>query len=613
MKTIGIVKVKNEEHIIQDTLDLWAEICDYIFVYNDCSTDSTVDLCEAHPAVSEIITTGIYDPDRLQAEYVNRQTLLESAQADNPDWIASFDADEHLFAFDPSMLKDPTIHVITAQWHDMYITPDDENLPINMYKQRKWCSVEYRQIPCFFRNNSVLKFDLPDQRIMHHKKIPYYRTNGVVQHWGKGLKHIWDRKCDYYGHEFGKYTEKWLDRIGCAVHKDFKSDDGNPLQLWPEILKRYLPLGPPIQRYLSKKVIPAHIPGKLEGYNKKLVEEQLYPWSPSKVPTDIVERKSPQKPIVCCIPRLNPEPKHLESWQEFYSENKLKHNLVPLISYNKALHHAQRLAVEHAKKIGASHILFTESDHWRYPMDGLDVLLEADKEVIGFRTYNRKYPYNNMCYRKKNPDVSLIWPEEEMKAKGGILESLEWHGKSNKTMKVDLLTWGFTLVKMSVFNKMEEAWGNVLVSQEDLIHLISNHAKPEDIEKVHKRLAKYTKKPLGLQPFRQWGPHPTDSFFCQYCEDLGIDRWVHFGGVIAHGQMHPNDIPKAIQLERLKNQPLQRMATLEDDYGNYRGPSTTQEQEFVSVSYNGQAHGGDGSPGPVNKSETGLKLTTEVL
>ena len=40
-------------------------------------------------------------------------------------------------------------------------------------------------------------------------------------------------------------------------------------------------------------------------------------------------------------------------------------------------------------------------------------------------------------------------------------------------------------------------------------------------------------------PFKQWGEVPTDSQFCQNCEDKGIDRWVHFGYGMPHADIVP--------------------------------------------------------------------------
>jgi 2-polyprenyl-3-methyl-5-hydroxy-6-metoxy-1,4-benzoquinol methylase len=892
VRVIGTVKMRNEEHILKDTLDIWAEYVDGIYIYDDCSDDNSVEIAMAHPAVIDVIRTGRFDPDRLRAEWQNRQQLLEYAQSHNPEWIAYFDADEHLYEFDKSMFDDPKVHVIATQWHDMYITPEDANLPTERYKERRWCGVEYRQIPFFYRNSPELKYDTPDQRIMHHRKLPFYPVNGVIQHWGKGHSQmIWERKCEYYGNgqdyqgKKGIYAQKWLARKGKAVHENYKSDDGNPLQLWSEIRARYQPsvrssatrstgkvdfesddgiryadegiapkptasftktpfmppvneetpiaiamsneehkrlvfkktydelfkgeeykrtdlrpwmkhfkpeikhfaregyreLAPPtkildlgcgtgasliyysqrdfdcygveiaysaietfkhnkpphldedriwhgfiedyepeqkfdyvilaevlehvidpvpvltkalecladdgelyisapcveddnprhlravtmqdLQKWMDRftvfwteqtenriyakatKAKPEMLPQmkggidtskydeekKLREFGQELQNPKTYngdltpdeniqmPWHHTKVH---IERNNP---IVCCIPRLNPDPRHLADWELFYAENKEKHNLVPYIMYNRALHHVQREAVQKAMQIGASHILFTESDQHRYPLDGLEVLLEVDKDVIGFRTYERRYPYRNMCFRKAKPEVSMIIPSEEMAEQEAYLFPFG-QGDGDVIQKCDLITWAFTLVKVDVFRKMDEAWGNTLVSMHDLRNLLmpdagdlSEHEKMARLTYTRNKLMECVQKPWGLEPFRQWGPHPTDSFFCQYCEDLGIDRYVHFGATIAHGDVLPDDILMARRLhESQKMSPYQPHTVsmpLEDDFGNVYSPDFEHLPEMAQkdIADDEQAYGGDGTPGPVNKSEDGLRLTGEIL
>lgn len=270
--------------------------------------------------------------------------------------------------------------------------------------------------------------------------------------------------------------------------------------------------------------------------------------------------------IVVSRPFLTPHTKHMEDFQEWYARNLVKHDLIVATRYYRALHQAQAAAVEVALRKGASHILFTECDHYRYPEDGIEVLLEADKDVIGFRTYKRGYPYSNMNMRKANPDVSLILPKGEMKRKGGYLDSFGWKKGDDIIQKTDLITWAFTLVKTDVFKRMSEAQGNMLVSQEDLKALIQGDDATKD------RLREYIKAPLGLQPFRQWGPCPTDSFFCQYCEDLGIDRHVHFGWTIAHGDVDPEDTFSRRNRDAVEMFQEKIMVPVEDDWGNAYGP-----------------------------------------
>ena len=193
--------------------------------------------------------------------------------------------------------------------------------------------------------------------------------------------------------------------------------------------------------------------------------------------------------IVLCVPFVYPHHKHIPHLMEFYAHNKAKHDLHLHWEMGRPLHKVQGNAVEYAREIGASHVLFTEHDQWAYPMDGLDILLEADKEVVGLPTYMRKYPYLPMCMHKIDKSLTLI----------GQHRNLRSFFPTEPMVTTDLITWAFTLVKMSVFDKLDEA---------------------------------------GLNPW-QWNEVPTDSYFCQYCEDLGIERWINASYFVNHG-----DVPK---------------------------------------------------------------------
>ena len=47
MIKLGLTRVRNESDIIQFTLDHMSTFCEKIIVYDDCSTDDTVAICNA--------------------------------------------------------------------------------------------------------------------------------------------------------------------------------------------------------------------------------------------------------------------------------------------------------------------------------------------------------------------------------------------------------------------------------------------------------------------------------------------------------------------------------------------------------------------------------------
>jgi glycosyltransferase involved in cell wall biosynthesis len=217
-------KIRNEEHIIKDTLDHWSQFVDEIYVVDESSTDRTVEICKAHPKVKEVIVVD-WNPDREQAEWVLRQIGLTLAQrtATSQDWFCYFDADEFLYDFD-GLEGD----VIACKLYDVYITPQDVTEP---YQSREMIGPEYRIIPFFFKNSPYLKYDKPDQRIIDLDPKANIVLKGSIKHFGKGQSiEQFEKTCDYYINHFPKYAEKWKERKGKAIHE--KSDFNNKLIRW---------------------------------------------------------------------------------------------------------------------------------------------------------------------------------------------------------------------------------------------------------------------------------------------------------------------------------------------------------------------------------------------
>ena len=236
LKIIGLTKVRNEQHIIKDTLDNWSQYCNGgIYIYDDCSDDKSVEICEAHPNVKEVIKGDFWDPDREKADSATRQTVLMRAQqfADENTWFVYFDADEHLYNFeDFGLFSNPDVKAIACRLYDFYITPEDIS---KSYKAREFIGPEFRTIVFFFRNSPYLKYDKPDQRIVDLEPGIQIPIHGDIKHYGKGFSiEQWEATCDYYIRWWPKYSAKWTKRKGKAVHKDYLSDFGNRLIRWPD-------------------------------------------------------------------------------------------------------------------------------------------------------------------------------------------------------------------------------------------------------------------------------------------------------------------------------------------------------------------------------------------
>lgn len=219
-------RIRNEEAIIQDFLKYYKDFP--IYIYDDCSTDKTLEIIKAHPSVKGIVEGKEWDTDRTRAEYTTRQAVFERAQQDEYDWFIYVDADERIVF--PNIPYD-NFDGVSMKLFDFYITEKDKD---KGYKSRKWMGPEYREILMMFRGFPGLKYEHRDQREMRMPQFSKIAHAGYVKHYGKAIGiDEWERTCQYYMTHFPEpYKSKWRDRVGKAVHT--KSDFGADLITWDQ-------------------------------------------------------------------------------------------------------------------------------------------------------------------------------------------------------------------------------------------------------------------------------------------------------------------------------------------------------------------------------------------
>lgn len=226
----GITRVRNESLIIQDTLDHFRAWCDDILVYDDCSTDGTVDIVRGNGF--DVILGDKWRRDRVAENTRHRRLLFEEVCRRGADWVLCFDADERLVG----ELPDLTATAYTFRLYDGYMTkrcrkPYEsgrlDELP------RMW-GPEYRDIRMLFQANP--NFVTWNKRGMRQPDVlgRVERARVSVKHYGKCLseKH-WEETCDYYITHFPQWRAKWQARKGKAIHSE--SDFGRQLVEWKRL------------------------------------------------------------------------------------------------------------------------------------------------------------------------------------------------------------------------------------------------------------------------------------------------------------------------------------------------------------------------------------------
>jgi glycosyltransferase involved in cell wall biosynthesis len=243
-QVVAMTRVRNEALILPDTLDYLAAYVDAIIVYDDASTDETIEILRAHAKVARIVVNRVWEKDvaaRKRAEGRHRGLLLDMARAELPhQWMFCFDPDERVIGDIGGVLGglSQDADAVRVRLFDAYLTPEDQApyVPeVALMDFRKFYGPEQRDILMFWRNHPEIGFAEGDGRTPRGMN----RAETVLhcQHYGKSLSvDHWEETCDYYIQHFPyeTYGAKWEARKGKAIHTE--SDFGNPLYAWGEEL-----------------------------------------------------------------------------------------------------------------------------------------------------------------------------------------------------------------------------------------------------------------------------------------------------------------------------------------------------------------------------------------
>lgn len=232
MKINGVTRVRNEGQVIGHTLKHLEKFCTEIYVFDDCSTDNTVEICKSFRNVKLVIQNKNWEKDpkkRLDLEGTQRQEIYLEAIKTKPDWIYYFDADEFL-EFDKVLLYGLNANAVRMRFFDFYITKSDEH---RHFLEREYCGKEYRDIITLFKPLGGVNFPHREPFIPNKKEV----TLGKVKHYGKAISvEEWEKTCDYYANYLYEVnngvliSEKWKKRKGKAIHS--KSDFDSELITW---------------------------------------------------------------------------------------------------------------------------------------------------------------------------------------------------------------------------------------------------------------------------------------------------------------------------------------------------------------------------------------------
>ena len=235
---IGLIRLRNERLLLKDTLDHVSRFVDGVIVFDDASTDDSVQIAKEHEIVLDIISNKHWKKNaRKWEETANRSLIHEYAKRYRPEWFFYFDADERFEGDIKSVTTDAfaDVDAVRISLLDAYITPAD-NAPYhggNLLNFREKFGIERRDILMLWRNNGKAKYIYPDSR----EPAGFSRADTKIafwcQHYGKAVSiEQWEETCKYYAENFPMYAEKWKARMGRGVHE--KSDFDTELYNWED-------------------------------------------------------------------------------------------------------------------------------------------------------------------------------------------------------------------------------------------------------------------------------------------------------------------------------------------------------------------------------------------
>jgi len=232
---VGLTRVRNESLIIADTVRHLLSYCEHVILYDDFSTDNTLEIAESAGGNRITIICGNeWRLERTVEETRHRGILLDAAKQMGADWCLYLDADERLIGDLPHLTGDG----YRFRLFDGYLTPErqQEYTSGDLAELKRKFGPEFRTILMLFRADSARYQGLDRREPLVDGEV--LLAEATIKHYGKCLSvGHWQETCQYYAEYFPEpYKSKWQERKGKALHT--VSDFGRELYPWHELMKQ---------------------------------------------------------------------------------------------------------------------------------------------------------------------------------------------------------------------------------------------------------------------------------------------------------------------------------------------------------------------------------------
>lgn len=239
--------------------------------------------------------------------------------------------------------------------------------------------------------------------------------------------------------------------------------------------------------------------------------------------------------IMIGIPLLDVKYEFFESFLKFWTELCLRpdrsYEIAYHFAYRKPVHMAEEYLVKTAQANHCTHILFMDDDIYDINMDMLNKLFYADKDVIGGIMHASKFPHAMCAFRRYDPTKKVtdmpadtsMYRLYEIPAQCPKCSQPQTHwdvkfcpscgDKINiEVQKADLIPFAFTLMKLSVFDKIKKPW------------------------------------------FHCTTTYPTDSWFADRLLEVGLEEYAHMTVRLNHAGVTDATKPHLMQIGMISAQ-----------------------------------------------------------
>lgn len=172
-------------------------------------------------------------------------------------------------------------------------------------------------------------------------------------------------------------------------------------------------------------------------------------------------------------------------------------------AFRRPVHMAQEELAQYAVENGCTHILLLDDDIYDIKATDLLTLLVADKDVIGGIMFTSRFPHAMCAFRRY--DLKTRVAEQPILDGPARLYEIP-PDQCVGVQPADLIPFGFTLIKTSVFHKIDKPW------------------------------------------FHCDTQAPTDSWFMDSILDKGIQPYAHFGVWLNHNGCNQTTRPFLVNM-----------------------------------------------------------------